>query len=392
MKVIGGHLIGDDNAFAEPGWGSGWSWDDLVTDYGSPIGALQYNENEVELLIGPGIEAGTAGIISSSPLGSGLLVDNQVVTVAADQPTRLSIDRVPGTIMLNVRGQVARLGGPRAGASAVDNPTTLFLNAFREALSRKGIFVGGSALDIDELRTAARPDRRRDVGHRSVCRRSTRSSTRCSSGAATATPRRCCGRLSPPGAPASEAAGLQVLPETLTALGVDPALYAAFDGSGLSRYDMVSAGGARAAADRDLERPGDDRARPAAALPVPGVAGSLANQMKGTPAEGTRLGQDRLDVQHPLAVRLRAHRRRRAAGVLVPGQQLHGALGRRRGACSTGRWRGLRRSGGEKNHEGAKTKDAPIQTTSTVNVVQERSIPWSRPAGRPRARSRSSAS
>ena len=36
VKVINGHLIGDDNAFAEPGWGSGWSWDDLVADYGSP--------------------------------------------------------------------------------------------------------------------------------------------------------------------------------------------------------------------------------------------------------------------------------------------------------------------------------------------------------------------
>ena len=35
---------------------------------------------------------------------------------------------------------------------AVDNPTTLFLNAFREALQRKDIFVGGSAIDIDDLR------------------------------------------------------------------------------------------------------------------------------------------------------------------------------------------------------------------------------------------------
>ena len=152
VKVVNGHLVGDDNAFAEPGWGSGWSWDDLVTDYGSPIGALQYNENEIELLIGPGLEPGTPAIISSSPLGHGLLVDNQVTTVAADQPTRLSVDRVPGTIMLNVRGQVAAGAAARTRRVAVDNPTTLFLNAFREALQRKGIFVGGSAIDIDELR------------------------------------------------------------------------------------------------------------------------------------------------------------------------------------------------------------------------------------------------
>ena len=89
VKVINGHLIGDDNAFAEPGWGSGWSWDDLVAGYGSPIGALQYHENQVELLVGPGMRPGTPPSSPARRSGSGLLVDNQVVTVAADQPTRV---------------------------------------------------------------------------------------------------------------------------------------------------------------------------------------------------------------------------------------------------------------------------------------------------------------
>jgi D-alanyl-D-alanine carboxypeptidase len=196
VRVVNGHLIGDDNAFAEPGWGSGWSWDDLVADYGSPIGALQYNENEVELLIGPGMEPGTPAIVSSTPLGHGLLVDNQVMTSRADQPTRITVDRVPGTIMLNVRGQVATGSPTRRRVVAVDNPTTLFVNAFREALSRKGVFVGGTAIDIDELRQP--PDMTRAgtwVTDRR--RRSTRSWTRCRSGAATATRRRCCGRCHP---------------------------------------------------------------------------------------------------------------------------------------------------------------------------------------------------
>jgi D-alanyl-D-alanine carboxypeptidase/D-alanyl-D-alanine-endopeptidase (penicillin-binding protein 4) len=284
VKVIGGHLIGDDNAFAEPGWGSGWSWDDLVTDYGSPIGALQYNENEVELLIGPGLDAGRHAIISSSPLGHGLLVDNQVVTVAADQPTDISIDRLPGTILLNVRGQIAAGTAARRRRVAVDNPTTLFVNAFREALQRKGIFVGGSAIDIDELRTP--PD---------------------TAGAQTWVTDRSAPlyeiidpllkwsrngyaetllwTLSPAGAPASEAAALPVLRETLTSLGVDRSLYAAFDGSGLSRYDMVSAEALVAVLTtmwNDAAMIGPYRE----ALPVSGIAGSIADQMKGTPAEG----------------------------------------------------------------------------------------------------------
>ncbi len=284
VRAIGGHLIGDDNAFAEPGWGSGWTWDDLVTDYASPIGALQYNENEIELLIGPGIEAGKPAIISSSPLGNGLLVDNQVVTVAADQPSRLSIDRVPGTIFLNVRGQVAADSAPRTRRVAVDNPTTLFLSAFREALQRKGVFVGGSAIDIDDLRQP--PD---------LTGAQTWVTDRSAPLYEIVDPLLKWSRngyaetllwtMSPPGAPASEAAGLPVLQDTLTSLGVDPALYAAFDGSGLSRYDMVSA----EALVRLLTAMWNDPAMIGpyrAALPVSGVAGSIADQMKGTPAEG----------------------------------------------------------------------------------------------------------
>ena len=30
VRRVGGQLIGDDNAFAEPGWGFGWAWDDLA--------------------------------------------------------------------------------------------------------------------------------------------------------------------------------------------------------------------------------------------------------------------------------------------------------------------------------------------------------------------------
>jgi D-alanyl-D-alanine carboxypeptidase/D-alanyl-D-alanine-endopeptidase (penicillin-binding protein 4) len=284
VRVIGGHLIGDDNAFAEPGWGSGWSWDDLVADYGSPIGALQYHENEVELLIGPGLGPGKAAIVSSAPLGHGLLVDNQVVTVAADQPARVSVERVPGQILLTLRGQVAAGATPLRRVVAVENPTRLFVNAFREALARKGIFVGGSALDIDEL--ARPPD---------LTGAETWVTDRSAALYEIVDPLQKWSRngyaetllwtLSPPGAPASEAAGLAGLGETLTSLGLDPALYRAFDGSGLSRYDMVSPEalvGLLTAVWNDAALVGPYRA----ALPVAGVAGSLADQMKGTPAEG----------------------------------------------------------------------------------------------------------
>ena len=284
VKVINGHLIGDDNAFAEPGLGSGWSWDDLVTGYGSPIGALQYNENQVELLVGPGMTAGAAGIVSMSPMGSGLLVDNQVVTVAADQPTRVVSERMPGWSMLTVRGQVAMGSKPRLVFAAVENPTTLFVNAFREALSRKGIFVGGSALDIDDVRTP--PDLSK--AETWVTDQSLPLFTivdpllkRSRNGYAETL----LWTLSPPGEPATEVAGLKVLREALAELGVDSALYASFDGSGLSRYNMLTAESLTRVLTAIWSDPlmlGPYRS----ALPVAGMAGSIESRLKGMPAAG----------------------------------------------------------------------------------------------------------
>jgi D-alanyl-D-alanine carboxypeptidase/D-alanyl-D-alanine-endopeptidase (penicillin-binding protein 4) len=191
---------------------------------------------------------------------------------------------VPGTIMLNVRGQVAAGSVARTRRVAVDNPTTLFLNAFREALARKGIFIGGSAIDIDELRQP--PDL---TGAETwVTDRSAplyEIADRLQKWSRNGYAETLLWTLSPAGAPASERAGLAVLRETLTRLGVDPELYRAFDGSGLSRYDMVSPAaivGVLASVWKDPDLVGPYRS----ALPVAGAAGSLADQMKGTSAEG----------------------------------------------------------------------------------------------------------
>ncbi len=237
VKVIGGNLIGDDNAFAEPGWGSGWSWEDLVLGYGSPVGALQYNENQVELMIGPGLEPGARAIISTSPPGSGMLIDHGVTTVAEGEPTRIVLERVPGFTILTVRGQIAVGAKPRIEYAAAENPTLLFVNAFREALARKGIFVSGAAMDIDALVkpldlskaetwvTDQSAPLSEIVDVLQKWSRNGYAETLLWS-------------LSPPGAPATEAEGLKAMRAALTALGVPPELYGAITAEATARPEV----------------------------------------------------------------------------------------------------------------------------------------------------------
>jgi D-alanyl-D-alanine carboxypeptidase/D-alanyl-D-alanine-endopeptidase (penicillin-binding protein 4) len=284
LRRIGGQLIGDDNAFAEPGWGVGWAWDDLSLGYGAAVGALQYNENQVELLIGPGLEPGDRAIISVSPPGSGIILDHAVTTVAAGEPGRVSLERIPGSNLLRVSGQVA-VGAPaRSETAAVPNPTILYLNALREALARNGVFVGGNSLDIDDARV--KPDYQKAtllLEDRSpaldavidICMKWSRNEYA----------ETLLRSLAPAGAEATAEAGLAVVADTLREWGVAPELYVARDGSGLSRNDYLSPDALVAVLTRIW---GDSRHQEKfrSTLPQSGTSGSLANRMKDPPASG----------------------------------------------------------------------------------------------------------
>ena len=282
IRRVGGQLIGDDNAFAEPGYGFGWSWDDLVLGYGAAVGALQYNENQVELLIGPGLDAGGRAVISVSPPGSGIILDHAVTTAAEGQPSRVSLDRIPGSNILRVSGQVA-IGSPAISElAAVPNPTVMYLNALREALARNGIFVGGSSLDIDDARV--KPDYAKAellLEDQSppldavidVCLKWSRNEYA----------ETLLRSLAPAGGEATAEAGLAVVNETLLNWGIKPELYVARDGSGLSRNDYLAPDvliGLLTHVWRDERH----REKFQAALPQSATSGTLENQMKNTPA------------------------------------------------------------------------------------------------------------
>ncbi|MGH9387170.1 MAG: D-alanyl-D-alanine carboxypeptidase/D-alanyl-D-alanine endopeptidase [Vicinamibacterales bacterium] len=329
LHLVGGQLVGDDNAFDEPGWGLGWSWDDIPFGYGARVGALQYNESQAELMIGPGIEAGARAIISVSPLGSGLTIDHGVTTAPAGSETRVIVDRIPGSTVLHVRGQIALDASPLTESAAVANPTLQYVNAFREALARHGIFVGGSAIDIDDLRLAPpmanttllledhspplsdiidvtlkfsrniyaetllrslalqglppaltlRPFENLRVVPSSVEGRQAQGHPEASRGVSES---RDGGSRRIEGATAE--AGLQVLRDTLLSWGVPNEGYLARDGSGLSRYDWITADTISALLVHLAKdaRHADPFRR---ALAIPGDKGTLETRMVNTPLQ-----------------------------------------------------------------------------------------------------------
>jgi D-alanyl-D-alanine carboxypeptidase/D-alanyl-D-alanine-endopeptidase (penicillin-binding protein 4) len=284
IRQVNGHLIGDDNAFEEPGWGGGWSWDDLAFGYGAAVTALQYAENQVELLIGPGLQVGARAVITASPSGSGLVIDHQMTTVAAGEPNRVNLARQPNSQMLTVSGQVA-MGSPLISEyAAVDNPTQVYLNAMRVAFHRQGVNLERTPLDIDEVRI--QPDMSKAtllIEEKSpplseIVDVTLKWSRNIYAETLLLT-------MAPEGQPKSFAGGLKAVEETLRKWGISSEYFLARDGSGLSRYDYLSADALNWVLTYLWIDPA--HAEPyRAALAVFGQSGSVANRLKDTPANG----------------------------------------------------------------------------------------------------------
>jgi D-alanyl-D-alanine carboxypeptidase/D-alanyl-D-alanine-endopeptidase (penicillin-binding protein 4) len=87
------------------------------------------------------------------------------------------------------------------------------------------------------------------------------------------------------GLPGSAPAGASIMARFLAGLGVDTTRIVIADGSGLSRYNLTSAG---AVVNLLFGMRSLERIFPSwyATLPVAGVSGTIATRMKGTPAQG----------------------------------------------------------------------------------------------------------
>ena len=148
---IEGRVIGDDDLFDGEGLGNGWTLDNLPYGYAAPVSALEYNEGSVDLVIRAGAAEGDPVTIQVRPDGSGLTIDNRLVTVSESGTGRLTLRRLPGSLRVTVEGQIPAKAAPFARTASVDNPTAFFVSAFRMALVAEGVQVDGDAIDIDEL-------------------------------------------------------------------------------------------------------------------------------------------------------------------------------------------------------------------------------------------------
>jgi D-alanyl-D-alanine carboxypeptidase/D-alanyl-D-alanine-endopeptidase (penicillin-binding protein 4) len=285
IRAISGRVIGDDNGFEKETLGFGWSWDDLPTDDGAGVGALQYNENAVRVTVAPGPAAGDSAGISLSVSGSGLTIVSNVRTSAAGTPVSIGTHRLPGSMNLELRGSIPVGAAPSVLVVSVDNPTQFFVSALRTALIANGIDVRGPAVDVDDVPDPPATARATPI----VSYQSAPLSTlavrlmKISQNQYAETLLKTIGAA--PGVVPTAAGGWAAAQAIFKGWGIGADGLTQRDGSGLTRYDYVTPETLVTIlthVDRDARLKGPF----VASLPIAGRDGTLSNRMKGTPAEG----------------------------------------------------------------------------------------------------------
>lgn len=168
IRRIRGDIVGDDSRYVWQPYPRGWSYADTLQGYGSPVSALVFNDNLIEVRVGPGAAEAPARL-QLTPTLNFYRLSNRTST----SPTRLVSrslavrwGREPGEVVL--AGQIPLQSRGRTFQLAANDPARYAAVALRAALADRGIEVEGEAVaahllpdGLPSLRSLAQPRRPR---------------------------------------------------------------------------------------------------------------------------------------------------------------------------------------------------------------------------------------
>ncbi len=143
VKYVDGDIIADDSYFAFERYGEGWSQDDLVWADGAPVSALTINDNVVFVNILPADRAGDRAFVSITPFADYYRIDNRIITTPAGTGRKIFINREPGATVLTLWGNMPLDDAGANEAVAIEDPGEFAASLFRHLLEVRGIAVYG---------------------------------------------------------------------------------------------------------------------------------------------------------------------------------------------------------------------------------------------------------
>ena len=304
VKYVDGDIVADDSYFAFERYGEGWSQDDLVWADGAPVSALTINDNVVFVNILPADHPGERAFVSITPFADYFRIDNRIITTPSGTGRKIYINREPGATTLTLWGNMPLDDAGANEALAIEDPAEFAASLFRELLEARGVAVYGKErtrhTELASLSTltvvAVAPARggeepARNLPNQPLVLASYQSKSlmedvrvinKVSQNLHAEILLRLMGREK--GTAGTVEGGLEVLRGFLNKAEVPSDQYTFYDGSGLSRQNLVTPHAVVQLLRYAAAQPWGKNFRDT--LPIAGVDGSLSDRFKNLPAQG----------------------------------------------------------------------------------------------------------
>jgi len=149
VKRIEGSLVGDESYFTSSPIPPGWEWDDLQWYYGAEVSALPVNDNVVDLSVKPGSATGAPCAVALLPLNQVVRITNQCTTSAPGSKRDLRVFKKLDQNILEISGTISADDKGFKNFVAVSRPSEMFLANLRYLLTQKGVVITGQNRIVD---------------------------------------------------------------------------------------------------------------------------------------------------------------------------------------------------------------------------------------------------
>jgi serine-type D-Ala-D-Ala carboxypeptidase/endopeptidase (penicillin-binding protein 4) len=144
VKEIDGDIVADDSFYPYDPYPAGWSIGDIFFTFGSPIGAIAFNDNTIAVTVLPGAQVGDPASVLVEPASAFDTFARNITTVAVGANSEIGVVRQPGPEFLLLQGMIPLSHAAIKLDLAMPDPAETAGASLKQLFESRGVHITGT--------------------------------------------------------------------------------------------------------------------------------------------------------------------------------------------------------------------------------------------------------